>query len=339
VVYLDPESADFSTVIHELKHAVDDFLERADPDFYRRMMDAAGPYDPKSGMDEKTWRKERSAYAFENYLRTGEAPTPELRGLFRQMVEWLRDIVNRLSGMRKLTPEQKAVFDELLTKADSSENGPESPGTQNDTSNTTEGPLRAASTLSEDISEGAGTAKYEENKRLNEERSSLNKNTARGDPKPTQPSNDLDEIYRLVEESRAEFDAYAEALRDKYGGEIISRKELKARDRASRKITEDEGPEYILDINGKTLVLDDIGAIIAVMEDLRGRDEVVRMKDRYKNPAPGNYRDTLTNIRMSNGAIVELQLNTRQMLAAKEEYGGHILYEVQEQINKAIKTK
>jgi hypothetical protein len=123
VVYLDPKSADFSTVIHELKHAVDNFLEQADPELYRRMMDAAGAYDPAAakGMDEKTWRKERSAYAFENYLQTGEAPTPELRSLFRQMAEWLKDIVNHLSGLRKLTPEQKAAFDELLTRADSFE--------------------------------------------------------------------------------------------------------------------------------------------------------------------------------------------------------------------------
>ncbi|MDR2663191.1 MAG: CHAP domain-containing protein, partial [Treponema sp.] len=111
VVYLDPKAADLSTVVHELKHAVDNFLEQADPELYRRMMAAAGAYDPKSGMDETTWRKERSAYAWENYLQTGEAPTPELRNLFRQMVEWLKDIVNHLSGMRKLTPEQKAVFD------------------------------------------------------------------------------------------------------------------------------------------------------------------------------------------------------------------------------------
>ncbi|MDR3162130.1 MAG: hypothetical protein LBU28_11035, partial [Spirochaetaceae bacterium] len=91
VVYLDPEAADFSTVVHELKHAVDNFLEQADPELYRRMMDAAGAYDAKIGMDETTWRKERSAYAWEHYLQTGEAPTPELRKLFRQMVEWLKD--------------------------------------------------------------------------------------------------------------------------------------------------------------------------------------------------------------------------------------------------------
>jgi hypothetical protein len=166
IVYLDPKTADFSTVVHELKHAVDNFLEQADPDLYRRMMDAAGEYDPKSGMDEKTWRKERSAYAWENYLQTGEAPTTELRQLFRQMVEWLRDMVNNLSGMRKLTPEQKAAFDELLTKADSFEtesaetarNGPQSRETQKDTANIPKTPLRAATGLSEGFGEG-GEAK------------------------------------------------------------------------------------------------------------------------------------------------------------------------------------
>jgi len=118
IVYLDLESADFSTVIHELKHAVDNFLEKNDMELFKRMMDAAGEYDPNSGTDEYTWRKERSAYAFENYLATGEAPTPELRSLFQQLKEWLRDIIKYLSGMRRLTAEQIEVFDELLSKAD-----------------------------------------------------------------------------------------------------------------------------------------------------------------------------------------------------------------------------
>jgi len=119
VVYLDPKKADFSTVIHELKHAVDNFLEKHDPGLFNRMMDAAGKYDPGiHGEDEYKWRRERSAYAFERYLETGEAPTPELKSLFQQLKEWLRDIIEHLAGMRKLTPEQKEVFDELLSKAD-----------------------------------------------------------------------------------------------------------------------------------------------------------------------------------------------------------------------------
>ncbi|MDR3124071.1 MAG: hypothetical protein LBU16_09890, partial [Treponema sp.] len=188
VVYLDPEAADFSTVVHELKHAVDNFLEQADPELYRRMMDAAGAYDAKSGMDETTWRKERSAYAWENYLQTGQAPTPELRNLFRQMVEWLKDIVGNLSGMRKLTPEQKAAFDELLSKADAFEQEESgSPGNAaeinkdsphnlvdvvdggQDTASTPEGPQEASLTPPEGVSEGAGREDPEQRKRENQQ--------------------------------------------------------------------------------------------------------------------------------------------------------------------------
>jgi hypothetical protein len=125
VVYLDPNKANYSTVIHELKHAVDNFLKKYDPKLFDRMMAAAGEYDYKlngkkeyTWEDEYEWRRERSAYAFEHYLETGEAPNPELKSLFQQMKEWLRDIIEYLFGMRALTPEQKEVFDELLSKAD-----------------------------------------------------------------------------------------------------------------------------------------------------------------------------------------------------------------------------
>ena len=120
IVYLKPQSADFSTVLHELKHAVDNFLEKYDEDLFKKMMDAAGDYTAENsgGVDEMTWRRERSAYAFERYMQTGEAPNAELRGLFRQMKEWLKDILKYLNDMRKLTAAQKEVFDELLSKTD-----------------------------------------------------------------------------------------------------------------------------------------------------------------------------------------------------------------------------
>ncbi|MDR1895119.1 MAG: hypothetical protein LBQ61_10615, partial [Spirochaetales bacterium] len=268
-------------------------------------------------------------------MRTGEAPAADLKTLFDKIKEFMQAVYETLTGRIAVKPDVKEFFDQLHRGELSSKNAAEkAAGAQaQKTTTTAQGTLTGASRTQP---EGEGNReRYEANRKLNEERPLLDKNNGRGAPKPKQPSNDLDEVYRLVEESRTEFDAYVEALRDQYGGEIISRKELKARDRAERKITEDEGPENILDINGKTLVLDDIGAIIAVMEYLHGRDEVVRMKDRYKRPGPGNYRDTLINVRMSNGAIVELQLNTQQMLAAKEEMGGHLLYEIRDQVQAA----
>ena len=48
--------------------------------------------------------------------------------------------------------------------------------------------------------------------------------------------------------------------------------------------------------------------------------------------SPAHYRDFLLNVQLSNGAIFELQINTPQMLAAKEELG-HTFYEITDQIH------
>ncbi|MDR1024856.1 MAG: hypothetical protein LBL56_03955, partial [Treponema sp.] len=369
VVYLDPKTADFSTVVHELKHAVDNFLEQADPDLYRRMMDAAGKYDPKSGLDETTWRKERSAYAWENYLQTGEAPTPELRSLFRQMVEWLRDIVKHLSGMRKLTPEQKAVFDELLTKADSFEQeaaqaGSKEDETRKDTSTAPGGSLRAASTLSGGFGEGGGeslsaaqgfTEEQHRGAMTPEQRRQwyADQKSRSFGTKTLQPisvtgnaETDLQAVYALLDtpEAWAEFNKIADDLQAEFGGKIHKRKSLKSWERAVRKIKGDEGASHITDINGMTLVVPTLERAYAIMDALSKRRETfVRGKDRYTNIDGqavnyAHYRDFLLNVKLPSGGIVELQINTPQMLAAKEDMAGHTLYEITDQIHEEGKN-
>ena len=66
------------------------------------------------------------------------------------------------------------------------------------------------------------------------------------------------------------------------------------------------------------------------VEKLKARDDVVWIGDRWNKPMDGGYRDFSINIRMSNGAIVELQIHHRGIIEAKEgESGeglGHLIY-------------
>lgn len=104
------ESADVSTLVHEIGH------------LFRR--DLAGPdlaaVETWAGVEDGNWTvpaEEKFARGFERYLADGQAPTPELRGVFEKLKDWLLTIYKSLSGGAidvEITPEIRRVFDSLL---------------------------------------------------------------------------------------------------------------------------------------------------------------------------------------------------------------------------------
>lgn len=160
--------------------------------------------------------------------------------------------------------------------------------------------------------------------------------------KPKQPVNSLDEVYKLVQEAYPDFESYVKDFAEKFGGTVKSRPKnsegtfLKEKSRASRKITSDDGPETILDISGFTINFPNLEKIFIAADELFEREEALRIKDRINKPNDDGYRDLLLNVRMKNGAIMELQLNTNQVQEAKDILG-HIIYEITEAFDKGIK--
>jgi hypothetical protein len=62
---------------------------------------------------------EKFARGFEQYLREGHAPSPELRGVFERFKAWLTAIYNAAKGNlqalgKEISPDIRAVFDRLL---------------------------------------------------------------------------------------------------------------------------------------------------------------------------------------------------------------------------------
>jgi hypothetical protein len=60
-------------------------------------------------------------------------------------------------------------------------------------------------------------------------------------------------------------------------------------------------------------------------------DKVYRVKDRFLNPTPEEYRDIMINFDAGDGMIAELQFNTKKLYAAKSSVG-HDYYERQRKI-------
>ncbi len=125
--------ADVSTAVHEVSHVVrrrlfDTTVDQArragvsDVDI-RTAEDWAGATRDKDG--NVTWTvaaEEKFARGFEQYLKSGKAPTKELQGLFTKFAAWMKAIYDNVAENSVdsvvISPEMKKVFDNLVQRGD-----------------------------------------------------------------------------------------------------------------------------------------------------------------------------------------------------------------------------
>ena len=93
------------------------------------------------------------------------------------------------------------------------------------------------------------------------------------------------------------------------------------------KITADYGGDAsrITDLARSSIIFENPQQVYQALEVLQNKFDLVRIKDRFQNPANG-YRDILLNLEMPNGHVVEMQLHLRSILEVKNGIG-HELYE------------
>ena len=94
----------------------------------------------------------------------------------------------------------------------------------------------------------------------------------------------------------------------------------------------------IRDCDGHTFCMRSIDDLSKLFDYLKGQDSIIRIKNNFANPSAVGYSDINMNIKLSNGTIAEIQLNTTANIVAKERYG-HALYEVYRSIEKNPKYK
>lgn len=120
------ENADASTVVHEMvghyfiqNLIVNGQLDNA-PQWLKNarktMLDFAGVENWEKATDEeKVQAHEKWASAAETYLLEGNAPSMELRSVFRKFKDWLVSVYKQLKQSQiEITPEVRDVFDRLL---------------------------------------------------------------------------------------------------------------------------------------------------------------------------------------------------------------------------------
>lgn len=103
---------------------------------------------------------------------------------------------------------------------------------------------------------------------------------------------------------------------------------IKSADRVAEKAITDYGGDLkrVKDAVRGTLEVENPRDLQATINKIANRFKITNIKDGYANNMPG-YKDVKVNVRLRNGNQAEILIATPEMLEAKNELGGHELYE------------
>ncbi len=139
--------------------------------------------------------------------------------------------------------------------------------------------------------------------------------------------NELEALYRQCEIKKPEFDRLVARFAEQTGGEPVL-VPLKSRERALEKTVTALGGRIagLTDILRATLLFETKDAAVAAFDSLRAQVRLLRERNLYRGDlsVSDGYRDAKIDFDF-DGIPVELQFNTRKMLAAKVK--AHALYE------------
>ena len=255
----------------------------------------------------------------ERWRRDGKAPSPEMQSFFAKFAEFLKKVANAIQGRAEVSPEIKAFFDSLYA-------GEQLGG------------------VGQQQESSGGLA--EANRRFNEERPSLSKNWGKNYHIRQTGVSTVQELWDKAERHIEELRTWVNGIAEKYDAHVVERPvseknplPLKTVEGIQRKLDSGLVITDILDIMGATIVVKDLQTLVSVTEELRRRNDVVRIKDRFKEnnkPKDSGYKDILTNVRLSDRMIAEVQVNVEQMLAAKDG-DGHKLYQIARLLKNEVK--
>lgn len=150
----------------------------------------------------------------------------------------------------------------------------------------------------------------------------------------------IKDLYALNLAAEDEYNNLMAELQKELGGELKKRPGIKKEKRVREKAKLELKGDYsaITDMWAATLVYPDEESLLAAFEELKKRDDVIWINDRWNNPLPQGYKDVQLNLILSNGAICELQLHHQAVMEVT--YGlDHYIYEFRRSNMKNPKMK
>lgn len=131
---------------------------------------------------------------------------------------------------------------------------------------------------------------------------------------------DLNELIGKAKEAAPELDQWGKDLATKYGANVTDIN-LKSEGSILRKVNSEEGGDLtkIKDAVRNTVVHENTDQIKEIINDLKNDGRFLRAKSQNHETDPLGYSGNIVNVRLSNGQIGEIQVNTPKMIYAKEK--------------------
>ncbi|MGC9491066.1 phosphoribosylglycinamide formyltransferase [Vibrio genomosp. F10] len=152
---------------------------------------------------------------------------------------------------------------------------------------------------------------------------------------PIQPYSDFDTLYSKSHQAQFELEdiCNSTALLTQTHAYFAG---IKSSHRAQEKIKHELGGkvERITDVARATIIANDIESLMEVYEALDRETEIVKIKNRFKSPAPSGYRDLNLLVKLpKTNIIAEVQVHLKAIADVKNG-PEHDLYEVIQQIER-----
>ena len=130
---------------------------------------------------------------------------------------------------------------------------------------------------------------------------------------------DVQNVMQKAKEAGGEVDKLGKDLASKYGG-VVTPLNYKSEESITRKVDNDYGGNVneLKDSVRNTVIIDNEQGIQSAIKDLADNPNTLRVKVQSADSDPLGYSGTIANVKMSNGLIGEVQLNSAKMIYAKE---------------------
>ncbi|WP_260258341.1 RelA/SpoT domain-containing protein [Vibrio intestinalis] len=157
---------------------------------------------------------------------------------------------------------------------------------------------------------------------------------------PIQPYTDFDVLYSKAHQAQFELETICKSTALLTGTDAYFAG-VKSSERAQQKIALelDGNVERITDLARATIVADDVASLMEVYEVLERETTVVKVKNRFKKPAPSGYRDLNLLVQLpKTNLVAEVQLHLKAIADVKSG-PEHDLYEQIQHIERRADTE
>jgi hypothetical protein len=130
---------------------------------------------------------------------------------------------------------------------------------------------------------------------------------------------DVQNVMQKAKEAGGEVDKLGKDLASKYGG-VVTPLNYKSEESITRKVDNDYGGNVneLKDSVRNTVIIDNEQGLQSAIKDLANNPNTLRVKVQCADSDPLGYSGTIANVKMSNGLIGEVQVNSAKMIYAKE---------------------